>query len=60
MFDASLSYDLEKSPLQWKGVKLALNVKNVTDKTYVANCTSDWDCYYGEGRTMVSSLTYDW
>lgn len=60
VFDASLSYDLEKSPLQWKGVKLALNVKNVTDKTYVANCTSDWDCYYGEGRTMVSSLTYDW
>ncbi|WP_339070482.1 TonB-dependent siderophore receptor [Pseudomonas idahonensis] len=60
VYDASLSYDLEKSPLQWKGVKLALNVKNLTDKTYVAKCTSIWDCYYGEGRTMVSSLTYDW
>ncbi|WP_347903095.1 TonB-dependent siderophore receptor [Pseudomonas purpurea] len=60
VYDASLSYDLSKSPLQLKGVKLALNVQNLEDKTYVANCTSEWDCYYGEGRRVVSSLTYDW
>jgi iron complex outermembrane receptor protein len=29
-------------------VKLALNVKNLTDKEYVASCVSEWDCYYGD------------
>ncbi|WP_339533069.1 TonB-dependent siderophore receptor [Pseudomonas mucidolens] len=60
VYDASLSYDLGASPLQLKGVKLALNVQNLSNKTYVSRCTSDLDCYYGEGRTLVSSLTYDW
>lgn len=60
VYDASLSYDLGRSPLKLKGVKLALNVQNLTNKTYVSQCTSDLDCYYGEGRTAVSSLTYDW
>ena len=60
VYDASLSYDLSRSPLKLKGVKLALNVQNLTNKTYVSQCTSDLDCYYGEGRTAVSSVTYDW
>jgi iron complex outermembrane receptor protein len=60
VYDASLSYDLGRSPLKLKGVKLALNVQNLTNKTYVSQCTSDLDCYYGEGRTAVSSVTYDW
>ena len=60
VYDASLSYDLGTSPLKLKGVKLAMNVQNLTNKTYVSQCTSDLDCYYGEGRTVVSSLTYDW
>ncbi|MFO2466078.1 TonB-dependent siderophore receptor [Pseudomonas sp. 15FMM2] len=60
VYDASLSYDLGNSPLQLKGVKLALNVQNLSNKTYVSRCTSNLDCYYAEGRTAVSSLTYDW
>lgn len=60
VYDASLTYDLGTSALRLKGVKLALNVKNLTDKEYVASCRSQWDCYYGDGRTVVSSLTYDW
>ena len=60
VYDASLSYDLGASPLKLKGVKLAMNVQNLANKTYVSQCTSDLDCYYGEGRTVVSSLTYDW
>ena len=59
-YDASLSYDLSRSPLKPKGVKLALNVQNLTNKTYVSQCTSDRECYYGEGRTAVSILTCDW
>jgi len=60
VYDASLSYDLGRSPLRLKGVKVAVNVDNVADKKYVANCTSNWDCYYGDGRTVISSVTYDW
>lgn len=60
VYDASLSYDLGKSALRIKGVKLAVNFKNLTDKKYVSSCISQWDCYYGDGRTVVSSLTYDW
>ncbi|QDG57965.1 TonB-dependent siderophore receptor [Pseudomonas sp. NIBRBAC000502773] len=60
VYDASLNYDLGASPLKLKGVKLAMNVQNLTNKTYVSQCTSNLDCYYGEGRTVVSSLTYDW
>lgn len=60
VYDASLSYDLGKSALGLKGVKVAVNVDNVADKKYVASCISNWDCYYGDGRTVVSSVTYDW
>lgn len=60
VYDASLTYDLSKSALRLKGVKIAVNVDNLDDKKYVANCTSNWDCYYGDGRTVVTSLTYDW
>lgn len=58
--DAALSYDLQRSPLRLEGVRLALNVENLEDKNYVATCSSDFDCYYGQGRTVQSSLTYDW
>lgn len=60
VYDASLNYDLSRSPLKLKGVKLAMNVQNLTNKTYVSKCTTNLDCYYGEGRTVVSTLTYDW
>ena len=60
VLDAALTYDLNRSPFKLKGVKLALNVTNLEDKTYVDLCRSELDCYYGEGRTVVSSLTYDW
>ncbi len=60
VYDASLSYDLSRSPLKLKGVKLAMNVQNLTNKTYVSKCTTNLDCYYGERRAVVSSLTYDW
>ncbi|MGF0241680.1 hypothetical protein ACQR3P_20720 [Rhodococcus sp. IEGM1300] len=55
-----MSYDLGTSALRIKGVKLAVNFKNLTDKNYVSSCISQWDCFYGDGRTVVSSLTYDW
>lgn len=55
-----LSYDFQQSPLRLKGVKLQINLQNLEDKVYVSRCTSDVDCYYGEGRTLTTDLTYNW
>lgn len=60
VYDAMLSYDLEKSPLHVKGVALKLNLENLTDKKYVSSCGSDLDCYYGESRTLTADVTYNW
>lgn len=53
--DAMVSYDIE-------GWKLALNVTNLFDKTYVASCSGATTpfCYYGEGRRATVSVNYKW
>lgn len=60
VYDAMLSYDFAASPLQVRGLKLKLNMHNLEDRRYISSCTSDLDCYYGEGRTMTTDLTYNW
>ncbi|RON47137.1 TonB-dependent siderophore receptor [Pseudomonas frederiksbergensis] len=60
VYDAMVSYDLQKSPLHIKGTKLKLNLENLQDKKYVASCNSTLDCYYGEGRTVTADVTYNW
>jgi iron complex outermembrane receptor protein len=51
LLDAMLSYGVGP----WR---LALNVTNVTDKTYVATCT--YACFYGEPRRVTASVGYSW
>lgn len=51
LFDAVVRYDIDA----WR---LALNVKNLTDKEYISACT--YACYYGDGRTAVVTATYNW
>lgn len=60
LYDGKLSYDLEKSQLRLKGLKLQMNLQNLTDKKYVSRCAGIWDCYYGQGRTITTDLTYNW
>lgn len=38
--------------------RLALNVANLGDKTYVASCT--YLCFYGEPRRVTGSVSYRW
>ncbi|QEE43529.1 TonB-dependent siderophore receptor (plasmid) [Rhizobium sp. WL3] len=38
---------------------LAVNLNNLTDETYVANCGS-FGCYYGAGRSVMGTLTVRW
>ena len=42
-----------------ENMNLALNVSNIGDNAYVANCGS-FGCYYGDGRTVQARLTYKW
>ncbi|MCO8166414.1 TonB-dependent siderophore receptor [Pseudomonas sp. 21LCFQ02] len=60
VYDAMVSYDLEKSPLHINGVAVRLNLENLTNDKYVASCGSDLDCYYGESRTLTADVTYNW
>ena len=53
LFDTALHYTVG-------GLTASLNLNNLTDKTYVANCSSFYGCYYGEGRTILGKVTYKW
>lgn len=57
LFDASLGYDLARLGLDGVGVRLNLN--NLTDEKYVAACNSLLQCYYGEGRNVMGTVSYD-
>lgn len=52
LFDAALHY--ERGPF-----KAQINVNNIFDETYVASC-GFFGCYYGDGRTVVATVTYKW
>jgi iron complex outermembrane recepter protein len=45
---------------EWDKWRLALNVANITDKTYVANCSSLTACFYGDRRRITGSIAYKW
>ncbi|MCI0511407.1 MULTISPECIES: TonB-dependent siderophore receptor [Chromohalobacter] len=50
--DAMASYAFDNN---WTA---QVNVNNLTDKEYVASC--DFWCYYGESRSVIGSLSYQW
>ncbi len=51
LVDAMISWESAK-------LRLALNVNNLTDKTYFSTCLSRGDCWYGARRNVVASATY--
>ncbi|NHZ39228.1 TonB-dependent siderophore receptor [Massilia aquatica] len=51
LIDAMASY----STGPWK---LALNVTNLADKTYIGSCT--YGCFYGEPRKVIVTASYRW
>lgn len=57
--DAVTLYDLQTAYEITEDMEMSLNVTNLTDETYVANCGS-FGCYYGDGRTVQARLTYKW
>lgn len=53
VFDAMVGYDFSR----WS---LALNVRNLGNKTYIANCDAYGNCYYGDERKVIATATYRW
>lgn len=57
LYDALVGYDLGQVGL--KGVGVRVNLNNLTDEKYVAACNSLYQCYYGEGRNVMATVSYD-
>ncbi|WP_024506873.1 TonB-dependent siderophore receptor [Bradyrhizobium sp. ARR65] len=53
MGDAAIHYE-------WQNWRAALNVSNISDEIYVANCSSPTACFYGDRRRVTASLAYKW
>ncbi|ATO33958.1 TonB-dependent siderophore receptor [Dickeya dianthicola] len=60
LYDAMARYELGSLASQLKGTTVQLNVNNLTDKRYVASCGGDTACFYGSGRTVVTTVGYSW
>jgi iron complex outermembrane receptor protein len=58
LFDAALSYDLGKSFLQLRGVRVAINATNLFDRRYISTCISATGCYFGSRRTVLGTVSY--
>jgi iron complex outermembrane receptor protein len=61
VFDLFARYDFHKfRSLGVDGLSLSANVRNLTNRTYVATCGSVASCYYGSGRTLSLRAQYRW
>jgi iron complex outermembrane receptor protein len=61
LVDAAIRYDLGRASPSLAGAQVALNVSNLFDKRYVANCLGTAvSCYWGAERTVMATLRYRW
>lgn len=60
LYDAMAQYELGKAVPSLRGATLQLNVQNLSDKHYVASCSGDSACFYGTGRSVITSVDYKW
>ncbi len=60
LVDAALRYDLSRFGTSFAGAQLAVTANNLFDTAYVARCTSDTACFYGNRRTVLASLVKRW
>lgn len=60
LMDLALRYDLARANPAWKGWSASLNVRNLSNRYYVAACAFALGCNLGEGRTAIARLSYKW
>lgn len=58
LVDAALRYDLARMGV--KGAQVSVNVRNLADKLYLSNCNPVDGCIYGDRRTVLATLRYNW
>ncbi|CAM3823349.1 TonB-dependent siderophore receptor [Xenorhabdus thuongxuanensis] len=58
LFDLTASYDLHY--LTGHDVTLSVNASNLTDRKYLASCTSEMYCFIGQDRVVTATLRYWW
>ncbi|RLU09958.1 TonB-dependent siderophore receptor, partial [Pseudomonas prosekii] len=54
LVDAAIGYQIDRN---WT---VDLNAKNLFDKEYVSGCNDAGRCYWGEKRTLLGSVSYNW
>jgi len=57
--DTAVHYDLEGLDTRLHGMRLAVNINNLLDKEYLTTCYGG-NCFYGERRSVLASLRYNW
>lgn len=60
LFDLFVRYDFGKRSTTLDGLSASINARNLSNKTYVATCSSTASCFYGSGRTVNVRLQYRW
>lgn len=59
LLDAAVHYDFDKLIPAAKGLRLAVNATNLTDKRYYEGCSLT-NCSAGYDRSVIASLRYRW
>ncbi|MDT9646327.1 TonB-dependent siderophore receptor [Pseudomonas sp. JV245A] len=59
LLDAAVHYDFDKLIPAAKGLRLAVNATNLTDKHYYEGCSLT-NCSAGYDRSVIASLRYRW
>nr|WP_281262064.1 TonB-dependent receptor [Azospirillum thermophilum] len=60
LIDAAIRYDLGALRSELAGASVALNVSNLTDKTYSSAGFYDNTVLYGNRRQVLATLKYSW
>lgn len=60
LVDMMVHVDLGRFAPALKGSSLRVAATNLFDKTYVASCISMENCYWGEARNVMATLSYQW
>lgn len=59
LVDAAVHYDLGKVHHSMEGMRLGVNMSNLLDHEYFTTCYGG-SCFYGDRRSVLASLRYNW
>lgn len=60
LFDVAAHYDLGQLSNSLAGSRLSVSASNLTNKKYVASCTSQMYCFIGQDRLVTATFSYKW